>query len=180
MTHPNQRLNGCLQQTGQACFARHVPGFGLWLCAAPESFKCRYNSGLLGDFCKHPDRRNFCQPLPENPPAEHASVDNRDKPHTVKRVVFTMQLQELHDKLEVWLRRAQEHSEIPAAEADWRVNLLKVAQQFDTCEDLVGTQTEEYMRMAAQIAKTGNAASFDLVRELLQRVLADIRSGRVQ
>ena len=89
-------------------------------------------------------------------------------------------LQELHDQLELWLRRAQEHSEIPAAEADWRDNLLKIAQQFETCKDLVGTQTAEYLRMAVQMARTGNPASFDPVRELLQRVLADIRSGRVQ
>lgn len=91
-----------------------------------------------------------------------------------------MQLRELHDKLELWLRRAQEHSEIPAAEADWRDNLLKIAQQFETCKDLVGTQTGEYLRMAVQMARTGDPASFDLVCELLQRVLADIRSGRVQ
>jgi hypothetical protein len=89
-----------------------------------------------------------------------------------------MQVRELKDRLGRWLTLAQETSEIPAALADWRRNLLKGAQQFDTCEELVGTQTEQYLRTAVQMAGTENLASFDLVRELLQRVLSDIRSGR--
>ena len=89
-----------------------------------------------------------------------------------------MQERGLKNKLENWLTLAEETSEIPAALADWRRNLLKGAQQFDTCEELVETQTEQYLRTAVQMAGTENLASFDLVRELLQRVLSDIRSGR--
>jgi hypothetical protein len=90
-----------------------------------------------------------------------------------------MQASELTHRLETWLAYAEEHSEIPAAEADWRRNLLKTAQQIEVCKELIGSQAEKDLREAVAIARVGDLASFELVRELFQRVLLEMRSGRI-
>ena len=87
-----------------------------------------------------------------------------------------MQDRELKDRLENWLRLADETSEIPAAQADWRRNLLKGAQGIEVCEELIGSQAEKDLREAVAIARVGDLASFELVRTLFQRVLLDIQT----
>jgi len=91
-------------------------------------------------------------------------------------VTIMMQGRDLHDRLETWLRHADEHSEIPAAEEDWRRNLLKAAQQFEICHELLHSQSEKDLRDAVAMARTGNLESFELVRDLFQKVLLEMQS----
>jgi hypothetical protein len=79
-------------------------------------------------------------------------------------------------RLENWLALAEETSEIPAAQADWRRNLLKTAQGIEVCEKLIGSQAEKDLREAVAIARTGDLESFELVRTLFQRTLLDMQT----
>lgn len=83
---------------------------------------------------------------------------------------------ELKHRLENWLALAEETSEIPAALADWRRNLLKTAEQIEVCEELIGSQAEEDLREAVVMARVGGPQSFELVRTLFQKVLLDMQS----
>ncbi len=73
MTHSDPQFVSRSQPSGQACFARYVPGLGLWLCTAPMSYKCPHKSAWLDDFCSHPNRRNSPRPTLDGPASPTAS-----------------------------------------------------------------------------------------------------------
>ena len=87
-----------------------------------------------------------------------------------------MKAGELKNKLEYWLRLAEETSDIPSAQADWRRNLLKTAQGIEVGEELIGSQAEKDLGEAISLARVGDLESFELVRTLFQRVLLDIQT----
>jgi hypothetical protein len=92
--------------------------------------------------------------------------------------MIPMKAKELEDRLETWLGLAEEHSVIPAAEADWRRNLLKSAQQIEVCKELVGSQSEKDLLTAVAMARTGNIESFELIRNLFLKVRQEMQEKK--
>jgi hypothetical protein len=85
-------------------------------------------------------------------------------------------IRQLEERLETWLKLSEEHTEILAAEADWRRILLKSAGQIDVCAELAGTQSGKDLLAAVTMARSDKLESFGQVRDLLRTVLQDMRT----
>ena len=90
-----------------------------------------------------------------------------------------MQAKELEDRLETWIGLAEQHSVIPAAEADWRHNLLKSAQQVEVCRELTGSQSEIDIATAGALAQGGDPDSIETIRDLFLKVLREMREKKI-
>jgi hypothetical protein len=86
-----------------------------------------------------------------------------------------MKAKQLKERLETWLKLAEQHSEIPAAEADWQRILLRSAAQIEMCTELTGSQSEKDLLAAVTLARSGRLESFEQVRNLFLTVLQDMR-----
>ena len=90
-----------------------------------------------------------------------------------------MKAKQLEGRLETWLKLAEQHSEIPAAAADWQRILLKSAAQLEMCTELTGSQSEKDLLAAVTLARSGRLESFEHVRNLFLTVLQDMRIKRI-
>ena len=87
-----------------------------------------------------------------------------------------MKAKQLKERLETWLKLAEQHSEIPAAEADWRRILLNSAAQIEMCTELAGTQSEKDLLAAVTLARSGRVESFEQVCDLFRTILQEMRT----
>jgi len=90
-----------------------------------------------------------------------------------------MKAKQLKERLETWLKLAEQHSEIPAAEADWQRILLRSAAQIEMCTELVGSQSEKDLLAAVTLARSGKLESFEQVHGLFRTILQDMRTKKI-
>jgi hypothetical protein len=87
-----------------------------------------------------------------------------------------MKAKQLKERLETWLKLAEQHSEILAAEADWQRILLKSAAQIEICTELTGSQSEKDLLAAVTLARPGRVEAFEQVADLFRAILQHMRT----
>jgi hypothetical protein len=90
-----------------------------------------------------------------------------------------MKAKQLKERLETWLKLAEEDTPAPAVKSDWQSILLKSAAQIEMCTELVGSQSEKDLLAAVTLARSGTLESFEQVHGLFRTILQDMRTKKI-
>ena len=91
-----------------------------------------------------------------------------------------MNAKQLTERLETWLKLAEESTPVPSVAADWRIILLKSAGQIEMCTELVESQSEKELVAAVALARAGKIESFEQVRDSFRLVLQEMRTKSIK